>query len=63
MEKGTVKWFNIDKGYGFIEQESGKDLFVHINEVNGRDLREGDRVTFEISQGAKGPCATNVSSN
>ena len=63
MEKGTVKWFNTDKGYGFIEQESGQDLFVHINEVSGRDLREGDRVTFEVGQGAKGPCATNVTAS
>ena len=61
MKKGTVKWFNPQKGYGFIEQESGEDLFVHMNEIKGRDIQEGDQVTFEIAQGAKGPCATNVS--
>lgn len=61
MHKGKVKWFNMDKGFGFIEQENGEDIFVHINEVKGQTLREGDSVQFEIGQGRKGPCAVDVS--
>ncbi|MCB0331135.1 MAG: cold-shock protein [Bdellovibrionales bacterium] len=60
MSKGKVKWFNAEKGFGFIEQENGDDLFVHINEVNGDSLKEGDQVEFEVGQGRKGPCATEV---
>ena len=59
MPKGKVKWFNPTNGFGFIEQEAGKDLFVHKNEVNGY-IDEGDTVEFEIGQGEKGPFATNV---
>ncbi len=59
MSQGTVKWFNSQKGYGFIEQENGKDLFVHQNEVAGF-IHEGDLVEFEIGQGQKGPCALKV---
>ncbi|HOO73186.1 MAG TPA: cold-shock protein [Spirochaetota bacterium] len=59
MPKGKVKWFNPTKGFGFIEQESGKDLFVHKNEVQGY-IDEGDTVEFEIGEGPKGPFATNV---
>ncbi len=59
MPTGKVKWFNPTKGFGFIEQESGKDLFVHKNEVDGY-IDEGDSVEFEIGQGEKGPFATNV---
>ena len=64
MENGTVKWFNADKGYGFITPESGqKDLFVHHSEIQTggfATLDEGQQVQFEVGQGQKGPCATNV---
>ena len=63
MINGIVKWFNSGKGYGFIEQEDGPDVFVHhsgINSTGFKTLNEGDRVTFEIEQGQKGPAATNV---
>ncbi len=64
MIEGTVKWFNDSKGYGFIEQENGDDVFVHHSAINGsgfKSLQEGDRVTFEIEQGQKGPAAADVS--
>ncbi|MBU2515767.1 cold-shock protein [bacterium] len=63
MVNGTVKWFNDSKGYGFIEQENGDDVFVHYTAISGngfRSLQEGDKVTFEIEQGQKGPSAVNV---
>ena len=60
MKKGKVKWFNDQKGFGFIEQEDGEDLFVHKNEVRNQYLQEGDTVTYEIAEGKKGPCAVNV---
>ena len=60
MPEGTVKWFSGEKGYGFIEQESGDDVFVHKNDVSGPTLQEGARVQFEIGEGNKGPCAKNV---
>ena len=63
MVNGTVKWFNERKGYGFIEQEDGPDVFVHHSAINGngfKSLREGDKVTFDIEQGEKGPAAVNV---
>ena len=64
MAEGTVKWFNGEKGYGFITPDGGgKDVFVHYSAIQGRgskSLEEGQRVTFEISQGQKGPQADNV---
>jgi cold shock protein len=63
MANGTVKWFNDQKGFGFIEQESGPDVFVHHSAINAsgfKSLKEGDRVSFDIEQGKKGPAAINV---
>ena len=61
--EGTVKWFNESKGYGFISEEDGSDVFVHYSAIQGdgfRTLNEGDKVSFEIGDGPKGPHATNV---
>lgn len=63
MAKGIVKWFSDQKGFGFIEQENGPDVFVHHSGINAsgfKTLKEGDRVTFDIEQGKKGPAAVNV---
>lgn len=60
MPKGHVKWFSTEKGYGFIEQESGDDIFMHHSEIQGDQLNAADEVEFEIGEGRKGPCATNV---
>jgi len=60
---GTVKWFNPDKGFGFIAQDGGADVFVHFSAIEGngyRNLNENDKVEFEVTQGAKGPNAANV---
>jgi CspA family cold shock protein len=62
-EIGTVKWFNSDKGYGFIAREHGEDVFVHFSAIKSegyRTLKEGQRVEFEVKQGPKGPQAENV---
>lgn len=64
VAKGTVKWFNADKGFGFIApDEGGDDLFVHHSEIRTQgyaSLNEGQKVEFTVGQGRKGPCATNV---
>jgi CspA family cold shock protein len=63
MTNGTVKWFNERKGFGFIEREDGNDVFVHHSAIIAegfKSLNEGDRVTFDIEQGQKGPAAANV---
>ncbi|ADE57887.1 MULTISPECIES: cold-shock protein [Aminobacterium] len=63
MSQGTVKWFNATKGYGFITSDEGKDVFVHFSSIQGdgfKTLDEGQRVTFEVTAGAKGDQAANV---
>ena len=63
MAKGVVKWFNDSKGYGFIEQDNGEDIFVHFSAIKGdgfKSLTEGQRVTFDVVPGNKGQQATNV---
>jgi CspA family cold shock protein len=63
MTNGIVKWFDNRKGYGFIEQEDGPDVFIHHSAINAtgfKSLNDGDSVTFEVEQGQKGPAAVNV---
>ncbi|NDI77474.1 MULTISPECIES: cold-shock protein [Psychrilyobacter] len=63
MLKGTVKWFNDDKGFGFISAEDGNDYFAHFSQIKKegfKTLKEGEEVTFEVTEGAKGPQASNI---
>ncbi len=63
MEQGKVKWFNAEKGFGFIERESGEDVFVHFSAIQSegfKSLDEGQEVSFEVEEGQRGPQATNV---
>ncbi len=63
MNKGTVKWFNAEKGFGFITKDNGKDVFVHFSAIQGngfKSLEEGQAVSFDVTQGDKGDQATNV---
>ena len=63
MQNGKVKWFNADKGFGFIEVEGGDDVFVHFSAIQGegfKTLEEGQEVTFDVEEGNRGPQATNV---
>ncbi|WP_124057569.1 cold-shock protein [Vaginisenegalia massiliensis] len=63
MEQGKVKWFNSEKGFGFIEREGGTDVFVHFSAIQGegfKTLEEGQEVSFEVEEGARGPQAANV---
>ncbi|WP_110926565.1 cold-shock protein [Bacillus massiliglaciei] len=63
MEQGKVKWFNAEKGFGFIERENGDDVFVHFSAIQSegfKTLDEGQEVTFEVEEGQRGPQASNV---
>jgi CspA family cold shock protein len=60
MSKGKVKFFNTSRGFGFITQNEGEDLFFHVSELQSETVNDGDRVEYEIGEGKKGPCAVNI---
>lgn len=60
MSTGTVKFFNTSKGFGFIQQDQGDDIFFHISEIEGAEPKDGDKVEYEVGEGKKGPCALKV---
>jgi CspA family cold shock protein len=60
MNKGKVKFFNSNKGFGFITQNEGRDIFFHVSELKGSTINDGDKVEFEIGESQKGPCAVNI---
>lgn len=60
MNTGTVKFYNANKGFGFITSDDGTDLFFHMSELQDQEPRDGDKVEFEVGQGKKGPCAVQV---
>lgn len=60
MKTGTVKFFNNTKGFGFITQDEGDDLFFHVSEIQGQEPKDGDKVEYEVGEGRKGPCAVSV---
>ena len=60
MSTGTIKFFNAGKGFGFITQDDGDDLFFHISEVQGQEPQDGDKIEYEVGEGKKGPCGVNV---
>ena len=60
MSKGKVKFFNTSRGFGFITQNQGEDLFFHVSELRAATVNEGDQVEYEVGEGNKGPCAVNI---
>ena len=60
MSKGKVKFFNANKGFGFIVQDQGEDLFFHVSQLQAPTINEGDKVEYEVGEGRKGPCAMNI---
>ena len=60
MSTGTVKFYNASKGFGFITQDDGEDIFFHVTEVQGQEPQDGDKVQFQVGEGKKGPCAIQV---
>jgi len=60
MNKGKVKFFNTNKGFGFITQDQGEDIFFHVSELRTETVNEGEKVEYEIGEGRKGPCAVNI---